>query len=82
VVENISYERIYAVNADAAFIKTNNGDGYVNSVTWDNIIVHGDAYPLSIDWGDDLGSTGVEISDLTFSVCPSSFECSSVRSHH
>jgi rhamnogalacturonan hydrolase len=70
-VENVEYNHLYMHEADGCFVKTHNGDGYVKTVSWTNVIVAGGAYILAIDanWGADLGSTGVEISDLTWKVC-------------
>lgn len=71
-VENIEYHRLYMNQADACYLKTHNGDGYVKNVLWDEVIVHGGPYPLAINaaWGADIESTGVKIYNLTFQVSP------------
>lgn len=72
-VENIEYHRLYMNQADACYLKTHNGDGYVKNVLWDEVIVHGGPYPLAINaaWGPDIESTAVKISNLTFQVSSS-----------
>ncbi|KAL3470353.1 pectin lyase fold/virulence factor [Aspergillus californicus] len=67
-ISNISYQNLYMNGADACYLKTNNGDGTVTSVSWDNVYIHGGSYVLAINeaWGEDVGSTGVQLSDLTF----------------
>ncbi|RAH51972.1 rhamnogalacturonase A precursor [Aspergillus piperis CBS 112811] len=67
-ISDIHYRNLYLNRADACFLKSNNGDGVVKNIIWENVIVHGGPYPLAIDeaWGDDRGSVGVQVSNLTF----------------
>lgn len=69
-ISDIHYRNLYMNRADACFLKSNNGDGLVKNIIWENVIVHGGPYPLAIDeaWGDDRGSVGVQVSSLTFRV--------------
>lgn len=56
--------------ADACYLKTHNGDGIIKNIVWENVIVHGGPYPLAVNeaWGKDVGSTGVQVQNLTFRV--------------
>ncbi|KAH8829184.1 pectin lyase fold/virulence factor [Flagelloscypha sp. PMI_526] len=67
-VTDVHYQRLYLNRADGSYLKTNNGDGIVKNILWENVIVHGGPYPLTVNeaWGDDRGSTGVQVSNLTF----------------
>ncbi|PYH70896.1 rhamnogalacturonase A precursor [Aspergillus vadensis CBS 113365] len=67
-ISDIHYRNLYMNRADACFLKSNNGDGIIKNIIWENVIVHGGPYPLAIDeaWGDDRGSGGVQVSNLTF----------------
>lgn len=69
-ISNVYYRRLYMNQADPCYLKTNNGDGTVSQVTWDTVIVHKGPYVLTLNeaWGSDVGSTGVQVSDLTFTV--------------
>ena len=68
VVENIWYQHLYMNQADACFIKSNGGSGYVTSVSWRDVLVHGSSYPLTIDlaWGNSDGGVGVNVSNLAW----------------
>ena len=70
-ISNIYYRHLYMNQADACYLKTNNGDGTVSDVTWDTVIVHRGPYVLTVNeaWGEDRGSTGVQVSNLYFKVC-------------
>lgn len=72
VIENIQYQNLYMNDADACYIKSNGGNGTVSSITWENVYLHSSSYPLTINeaWGDDNGAEGIQVSDLTFKVCP------------
>ncbi|CRG92059.1 hypothetical protein PISL3812_09114 [Talaromyces islandicus] len=67
-ITNIHYRNLYMNDADACFLKTNGGSGTVSNILWENVIVHGGSYPLTIDeaWGRDNGGHGVQVSNLTF----------------
>ncbi|KAL9063151.1 MAG: hypothetical protein Q9157_008381 [Trypethelium eluteriae] len=69
-ISNIHYRNLYMNRADACYLKTNNGDGTVTDVTWENVIVHGGPYILAVNeaWGSSRGSTGVQLSNLNFTV--------------
>lgn len=70
-ISNIHYRNLYMNQADACYLKTNNGDGTVKDIIWEDVIVHGGPYPLAVNeaWGEDRGSSGIQISNLTFRVC-------------
>ncbi|KAI9688333.1 MAG: hypothetical protein M1822_001281 [Bathelium mastoideum] len=72
-ISNIYYRNLYMNQADACYLKTNNGDGTVTDVTWDTVIVHGGAYILAVNeaWGSSDGGKGVQLSNLNFTVCAS-----------
>ncbi|RDW91744.1 hypothetical protein BP5796_01138 [Coleophoma crateriformis] len=65
-IENIQYQHLYMNEADACFLKSNGGSGYVTNVSWRDVTVHGSAYPLTIDlaWGTDNGGPGITVSNL------------------
>ncbi|KAB8216035.1 RGase C [Aspergillus novoparasiticus] len=67
-ISNIHYRNLYMNQADACYLKTHNGDGIVKNIVWENVIVHGGPYPLAVNeaWGKDVGSTGVQVQNLTF----------------
>ncbi|KAH8884986.1 rhamnogalacturonase A precursor [Thozetella sp. PMI_491] len=67
-VSNIEYKNLYMNNADACYLKTNNGNGTVKSVSWDTVYINGGSYILAVNeaWNKDSGSIGVQISELTF----------------
>ncbi|KAH7108519.1 pectin lyase fold/virulence factor [Auriculariales sp. MPI-PUGE-AT-0066] len=67
-ISDVLYRNIYCNQADPAYLKTNNGSGTVKNIMWDNVIVHGGAYVLALNegWGEDRGSTGVQLTNLTF----------------
>ncbi|KAJ0416568.1 pectin lyase fold/virulence factor [Aspergillus carlsbadensis] len=67
-IKDIHYRNLYMNQADPAYLKTHNGDGTVENVLWENVIVHGGPYTLALNaaWGDDVGGKGVQLSNLTF----------------
>lgn len=69
-ITNIYYRNLYMNGADACFLKTNDGSKTVSNVLWENVIIRGGNYPLTIDeaWGTDSGGDGVQVSNLTFRV--------------
>jgi rhamnogalacturonan hydrolase len=70
-IHDVEYNRLYMNEADACYLKTNNGNGTVADISWTDVYINGGAYVLAINeaWGDDIGSDGVQISGLTFKVC-------------
>ncbi|KAL9625061.1 MAG: hypothetical protein Q9160_000790 [Pyrenula sp. 1 TL-2023] len=69
-ISKVYYRNLYMNQADACYLKTNGGTGTVDSITWDNVIVHGGAYILAVNeaWGTDRGGSGVKVSNLSFKV--------------
>lgn len=69
-ISSVDYNHIYCNHADAAYLKTSGGSGYVDGMTWDHITVINGSYPLAINeaWGSDNGGEGVQLSSLTYSV--------------
>lgn len=69
-ISDIHYRNLYMNQADPAYVKSHNGDGTVQNVLWENVIVHGGPYVLALNqaWGDDIGGKGVQLSNLTFRV--------------
>lgn len=79
-ISNIHYRDLYMNSADACYLKTNNGNGTVSNIIWEDVIVHGGPYTLTLNeaWGVDSGSTGVQLRNFTFkvrqnSLCKSNF---------
>lgn len=69
-ITNLHYRNLYMNGADACYLKTNNGNGTVKNVLWEDVIVHGGSYPLAVNeaWNKDFGSIGVQLSNLTWRV--------------
>ncbi len=70
-ISNIHYRNIYLVNSGGYYIKSNGGTGTVTNSTFENFIVQGSAYTLTINehWETDRGGgVGVQISGLTYRV--------------
>jgi rhamnogalacturonan hydrolase len=69
-VSNVVYRNLYMNSADACYLKTNNGNGTIENIIWEDVIVHGGPYPLALNeaWDADPGSTGVKLRNLTFKV--------------
>lgn len=67
-ISTVQYRNIYLNQTDGAYLKTNGGNGTVDSIIWENIIDNGGAYVLAVNeaWGKDNGGAGVRLSNLTF----------------
>lgn len=71
-ISDVTYRNLYMNQADPCYLKTNGGDGTVTGISWDSVIVYGGPYVLAVNeaWGEDRGSDGVQISNLSFTVSP------------
>ncbi|KAF2021370.1 glycoside hydrolase family 28 protein [Aaosphaeria arxii CBS 175.79] len=70
-ISKVHYKNIYTWKSNQMMmIKSNGGSGYVEDVTFENFIGHGNAYSLDIDqyWSSmsKLEGNGVQLSNMTF----------------
>lgn len=70
-ISQVQYKNVYTWNSNQMImIKSNGGSGYVEDVSFENFIGHGNAYSLDIDqyWSsmDAVAGDGVQLSNITF----------------